>query len=397
MTGIRFLRRWGVTPVLLVSALWAAGPAAAQAPPASITLADAVRTTLDKAPVVQLALENVGAQQATARVARGTFDGLFRVDPTFTHREDTLAHAGNLENELVKRGVMLGLARGFGNLTDELTKNINSGRADLPYCPADSGWSVFVATLPGSVLPVPLCKPVTSTLGVQADENASGGGFDVNDIYTRPSGLDPLADFELMRSVAGLLQVQLTAAAGNIRAQSLELLYKFRAITADVATRAALAYDRLGAVPTWQYTNSWTLVGDYTKYLRSGSTFQVQGTWDGRASQYREKPLDPIFGGRDAQNRFPDEDRGLLVAAPDARARRGDGEGSRARGRAQRRGVALHVPADGGRPGARDGGRLLQPGGRSGDAGAEPGVARDAAAHAGEHDQARRCGRGGEQ
>ena len=299
MTGIRYLGRAGVALALLSVGLWAAAPAFAQPPAAELSLADAVRVTLDKAPILGRARENVAGQQASLRVAKGAFDSVFSLSPSFLHLEDSLAHAGTREDEVVKREIAKALNRNFRVIADAFAANIRTARADLPYCPADAGWSIFVVTLPGSGTPVPICRPVTTSLGVSSEQFV-----DVSDIYLSPYVVDPLLSYSLQEKLAATLGVTVAVATGQLREQSLELLYKFGAVANDVATRSGLAYQRLGEVPTWQYTNTAALVADYFRPLRSGSVFQIQGTWDGRGAMYRDKPLDPIFGGRGSPNRY---------------------------------------------------------------------------------------------
>ena len=303
MSGIRFLRRGGLTPVLLVSTLWAAGPAAAQAPPA-ITLADAVRTSLDKAPVVQLAHENVNAQQATLRVARGTFDGVFSVGPLFEHRENSTADGGTLENEKVKRGLALGISQGFGAVARALDQQLKNGRADLPVCPTDGSWSIYVATLPGTTLPVPLCRPASTALGVQSVDNLDGANISASSLFRQPSGLDPMAIYDLQLKVANVYQVQVGSSVLDAHERGFQALNTLREIAHEVETRAGLAYTRLGALPDFQYTNTASIVGSLTKPLRNGTLLQIQATFDGRGAQFRGKPLDTVFGGRDTPNRY---------------------------------------------------------------------------------------------
>jgi outer membrane protein TolC len=289
-----------LAPVLLVSALCAPGPAAAQAPPA-LTLAAAVRTTIEKAPVVQLARENVNAQEATLRVARGAFDTVFEVGPLYEHRENSTSDGGTLENEKVKRGLALGLSQGFGAVADALDQQLKDGRADLPVCPTDGSWSIYVATLPGTTLPVPLCRPASTTLGTQSDGSASLNG---GSLYRQPLGFDPMAIYNLQLKIANVYQVQVGSSALDMHERGFLLLNQMREIAREVETRAGLDYVRLGALPDYQYTNTASIFGQITKPLRSGTLLQLQATLDGRGSQFRGKPIDTVFGGRDTVNRY---------------------------------------------------------------------------------------------
>jgi outer membrane protein TolC len=303
MTGIKVLRRGGLALVWLVPTFWAAGPAAAQTPPA-ITLADAVRTSLDKAPVVQLAHENVNAQQATLRIARGTFDAVFSVGPLFEHREDSTVDGGTLENEKVKRGLALGLSQGFGQVAAALDQQLQAGRTDLPVCPTNGSWSIFVATLPGTTLPVPLCRPASTALGVQSVSNLDGANINASSLYRQPSGLDPMATYDLQLKIANVYQVQVGSSALDAHERGFQMLYELREVAHEVETRAGLTYTRLGALPDYQYTDTTSIVGGVSKPLRNGTLLQIQATFDGRGAQFRGKPLDTVFGGRDTLNRY---------------------------------------------------------------------------------------------
>lgn len=304
MSRIRIPAGGGLTSLLLASALWSPAPAAAQAPARPVSLGEVVRVTLEQAPVVRLAREGVNAQQGTLRMATGTFDTVLSIGPLFEHREDSTLTGGTLENEKVKRGLAIGISQGFGKVAAALDAQLKDGRGDLPICPTDGSWSIFVATLPGSALPVPLCRPATGALGVQSYENIDSSGFSANSLYHRPQGLDPLASYNLQLKIANVYQVQIGSSALDLHERGLELLNQLREVAHEVETRAALTYTRLGALPDYQYTNTASVFGQLTKPLRNGTTLQFQATFDGRAAQFRGKPLDTVFGGRDTVNRY---------------------------------------------------------------------------------------------
>ena len=290
--------------------LWvaAAAPLAAQpaAQPASqpLHLSDAARITLQRAPVVESARENINVQSATLRSARGAFDASVRVGPIFEHRENILM-GKSLEQEKLKRGITSGLNRNFGLVAEALEQQLKDGRADLPVCPVDGDYSLFVVTLPGTALPVPLCRPAATGLSVQSLENLDeGGGLSTGSLFRRPQALDPLAILQTQQRLASIYRVQIGVAALDVHERGLELLNHLAVIARSVEERAGLAFERLGALPKHEYTNTVSLFGQFTKPFGSGSAFQFQGTFDGRAAQFRDKPLDPIFGGRPVNNRF---------------------------------------------------------------------------------------------
>src|SRR5512133_1195763 len=155
--------------VLAAAVACAAAPAAAQAPPAKpLSLAEASRLSLQNAPVVQLATEDVKAQQGNLRQARGAFDTVVGVRPAFTHVEDDIQNTPYWEPELIKRGTAEGLNRSLHLVADALADQRKNGRADLPLCPIDGNYSAYVVTLPGSTVPIPLCRPMASSLDTSA-------------------------------------------------------------------------------------------------------------------------------------------------------------------------------------------------------------------------------------
>ena len=109
MPAHRTLARWLGSVALAFAAC--AVPASAQAPPRPVGLGDALRTTLDNAPVVQTAREDVSANEGFARLARGTFDSVVTFGPRLQHLEDDIANTAFYDPERVKRGVYSGLAR----------------------------------------------------------------------------------------------------------------------------------------------------------------------------------------------------------------------------------------------------------------------------------------------
>src|SRR6266540_3691857 len=139
-------------------AVWTA-PAFAQAPTppvGPVSLAEGVRTSLAQARLVLHANEQVKADQASVRQAKGAFDAVFQIGPLFEHREDAIEHTQFFDQERVKRGFSKGLRDGFGAVGRALKEQIAKGRGDLPLCPVDGNFSSYTVTLPGSVLPVPL-------------------------------------------------------------------------------------------------------------------------------------------------------------------------------------------------------------------------------------------------
>ena len=302
MRGSATLRYRGLGGLLLPLVIVA--PLAAQQPERPVRLADALRITLEKAPVLETARENVNLQAATYRSARGAFDSSVRVGPLFEHSENILS-GSSWQQENLKRAIPAGLARNFGEIAAGLERNLKGGRADLPVCPVDTDYSLFVVTLPGTALPVPLCRPASYSLDVQSQENLDlGEGLSSGGLYRSPLTLDPMGILETQQRLATIYSVQIGVAVMDAHERGLEMLNQLAVLARSVETRAALAHQRLGAMPEHEYSNTASIFGQFTKPFRSGSMFQFQGTFDGRGAMFRGKPLDPVFGGRPITNRY---------------------------------------------------------------------------------------------
>lgn len=277
--------------------------ASAQTPP-SVGLNDVLRSAIEKSPVVQLARENVNAQQATVRVSRGAFDSSLHIGPMFLHREDALTGA-LFQQEQLKRAISKGLANAFGKVADAYDQQLKSGRADMPICPADGDFGILVVRLPGSGLPVPVCRPASVNFDVGLDSSLDAlSGLSSADLYRRPRTLDPLAILDTQQKLATMFGVQVANTVLDVHERGFEMLNQVRVAARDVEMKAALAYQRLGAMPEWQYTNTASIFGQFSKMFRNGTLLQFQASFDGRGALYRDKPLDPAFGGRDTTNRF---------------------------------------------------------------------------------------------
>jgi len=123
-------------------------------PSGPISLADGVRTAIERSRNVQLAAEDIRASRASVRQARGAFDVSLNLNFLFEHREDPIENTQFFDQERVKRGFAKGLRDGFGEVAKALANQIAQGRGDLPLCPVDQDFSSYTVTLPGSVLPV---------------------------------------------------------------------------------------------------------------------------------------------------------------------------------------------------------------------------------------------------
>jgi outer membrane protein TolC len=283
-----------------------AAQAAAQVPPAKpLTLVDASRLSLQNAPVVKLATEDVKAQEGSLRQARGAFDVVVGVRPAFTHVEDDLQNSPFQEPELIKRGVAQGLNRSLHLVADALAEQRKNGRADLPLCPIDGTYGGYVVTLPGTTVPIPLCRPAASSLGTAGYNNVEEGTTDaMSFLYRMPLTFDPMSTFDFQSMLGNIYGIELKNSVLQTREHSFAMLDGLQAAARAVEVRAGLAYTRMGEMPKTYFTDTASLVADITKPMRAGSIVRFTATFDGSGTMYRGKPIDPVFGGSSVRNRF---------------------------------------------------------------------------------------------
>jgi outer membrane protein len=251
---------------------------------------------------VQLAAEDLNADKAAIRSARGAFDFDLQLNFLFEHREDPIENTQFFDQERVKRGFAKGLRDGFGEVAKALANQIAQGRGDLPLCPVDQDFSSYTVTLPGSVLPVPLCRPASLALGnPQADDSTI---TDPNLQLRQALPVDPLSTLQLQLLLANALRAQISTTALNAREIGGEALLTLEQAAELVSEKAGLVFLRLGDLPKLVDANTNSISASLVKPTRNGSIFQFTATFDGRATIYRDKPIDPVFGGSDVRNRF---------------------------------------------------------------------------------------------
>jgi outer membrane protein TolC len=305
MTMRRTIRFVWLSACLAVSAAPALAQTPMPAPPAGpITLAEGVRTSLAQARFVLLANEQVKADAGAIRQAKGAFDVVFQIGPLFEHREDPIENTQFFDQERVKRGFAKGLRDGFGAVAKSLGDQLAKGRGDLPLCPidVDNGFSSYTVTLPGSVVPVPLCRPASLALGSAQSDDSNVTDPTLQLRQALP--FDPLSTLQLQLLLSNALRAQISTVALNAREEGNEALLTLQQAAELVEEKAGLVFFRLGDLPKLVDANTVSLSGSLRKALRSGSFVQFTATFDGRATLYRNKPIDPTFGGSDVRNRF---------------------------------------------------------------------------------------------
>ena len=150
---------------------------------------------------------------------------------------------------------------------------------------------------------MPVCRPASLSLGVPSVAT-DHGAFDDSFLFRQALPFDPMSSFTLQLLLASAFRAQISTVALEARERSNELLQTLQAAARIVEVKAGIISDRLGQLPEFVYANSSSIFGQYTKPLRSGSLFQFKASFDGRATLFRDKPIDPSFGGTDTPNSF---------------------------------------------------------------------------------------------
>src|SRR5262249_22555124 len=141
------------------------------------------------------------------------------------HHEDALENTPFYASEVIKRALAKNLADAFAKIADALTAQQQAHHADLPLCPLDEGFSVYLATRPGESLPIALCQPASQTQGVQSLDNLTNGGTNISPLPFRgPASFDPLAPVQLEMLLGGLFQARVATAALEASQRQYELL-----------------------------------------------------------------------------------------------------------------------------------------------------------------------------
>ena len=252
---------------------------------------------------------------------------------------------GFLGQQRNNRTLMKQLHLGFTRANLQLRDILVNSNAPLPRCPLDFNFefATDAITLDG------LDRGEVAALGINQDQFPfviadleQSLGVDLRAFCNGPLNQDPLDailfDLSYGRLVAidqgrpfGLEGILLSGVEAP--KEAVRLLAE---ISEAVAARARLALERLGPLPKDQYTRHVSLRTALNKPWRNGMTTSVELLLESEENNFRDKTLDPTFGGAGFPPRFPSSlTFGLLHAArqgPGQHQRRGAGARVRVHG-----------------------------------------------------------------
>jgi outer membrane protein TolC len=294
---------------------------------ASVGLSEAVRLTVLFSPAIARATQSVERLRGQHQTAGGNFDGNLVLAPRITYitRE---ASPFMIDRERSTRESIARIADQYTYLTVELKRLAASLVAQSPRCPM-VGESLSVTyqfnsptlsnLLAGSVYQDQLDEQEKSQIGATSDLGA-GPLPDFRTLVSQTNfcqftkGPDPLAEAAAYYNAWDRLrQIDFWGSntAGSVIGSLLQIPKEGRLLQAQltetIAARARLAVERLGPLPLDEIQRQFWFDATYTKPFRNGLLFGATAEFASGEQSYKDKPLDPGFGGFGVPVRFPSE------------------------------------------------------------------------------------------
>jgi len=302
-----------VTSVIGTDAIAARPFAAGKAPSPQITLAQAIDLAMKYQPRVSLAAQDTLGARAQLRETKGLFDPTFTFAPGADYTQQPVA-PGFLRQQLNNRTLMKQLHLGFTRANLQLRDILANSNAPLPRCPLDFNFqfATDAITLDG------LDKGEIAALGINQDQFPfviadleQSLGVDLRGFCNGPLNQDPLDAVLFDLSYGRLVSIDQGRPFGlegillsGVEAPK-EAVRLLAEISEAVAARARLALERLGPLPKDQYTRHVSLRTALNKPWRNGMTTSVELLLESEENNFRDKILDPTFGGAGFPPRFP--------------------------------------------------------------------------------------------
>jgi outer membrane protein TolC len=278
-----------------------------------LSLEEALRLTLQHDPILQQQRQELVAAEGNARASRGLFDTVVAIGPGGSYvREPLQPFVRDLEEQ--RRQRLDAVARVFGQLETGIRAQLATNQPRPPFCP-----NLYEVDAP---VPASNRRLAARDDGFYFNPWPDGtGSFDIfNGIISTPFGDFRLTDLcrppgagetpasifaELWRRLRSVGGYGLGAVIDGTSALPFEVLGGMAELSETLATRAALARDRLGPMPDVEVRQGLFVEARVDQPLRSGlrlgSTLRLSSEQHGFAG----KPLDPAFGGRFTPVRFP--------------------------------------------------------------------------------------------
>jgi outer membrane protein TolC len=283
----------------------------------TISLADAVAQTVTNQPQIKLGIQAVATRTGSVQRERGAFDWRLILAPNYEYNNTALDPSvrGDEKNRRLKFQVV---AAAFGSINRQLLDQINSLGPRPPRCPL-SFPGIGRDTLDPNAFRITSIRGFEDTLfsagpnlrkTINVFRNNAACSEIVDPTPFAPTVYSTLSDpdtniFQRMFGLAtgrNSLRELLTAAGFNESVITLEQTpHEVLAVTQQLAQAASaeaiLSLHRLGVVPLDTVVKSGRLDASVIRRLRSGMTVGAAMHFDSSLDNFKDKSLDPNFGG----------------------------------------------------------------------------------------------------
>ena len=297
--------------------------------PGPLTLDESVRLTILNSPAVAAQSQTVQRALGRAQRSKGQFDSSLRIAPGlfFDQTQILPAFKGSEENNRLLLSITADV---FRDLFRTFKDAFDSATTTPPPCPPSFGNFGPQQNTSTVFLTDGRDEKELEFLGIDQDVFFALGGdlaflnrqLDLSNIC----GEDLGQRFEDQLLAQYLAPIDFSGGQGlqgvlTSTAQVRKEVYGLSSEIAEaVATRARLALERLGPVAADQLHRTFTLEAGYARRLRSGIGLSADLRLQTDEQAYRDKVLDPAFGGLAIPNSFPSS-ASLTFTMPFSRGR----------------------------------------------------------------------------
>ena len=302
MTASILVRRTGWAVAALACWAMTGGMAGAQAP-AALTLDQAVRTVMERSPDVLAAREEVALRQGRVREANGLFNLRMRLGTSIEHTDQYLS-ARSWFFEWRRRHQLDVTNKALTQVRIELENAIKNGGSSVPICP--EGFQFVQRTTDPTRADQQLCRPVTSDPLALNFGTIEASTFEASSLFLPPpsTGFDPQRALSFVRRYAEINGLSIPDYVEDKWQQGSEQLQNIYRLVREYEQLTALWRQRLEGIPDFEVDNILRISGDLIKPLRTGGAIGFSAVIDGTESKYRNRSMDPDFGGKSVENRF---------------------------------------------------------------------------------------------
>lgn len=314
-------------------------------PPATLTLGESVQLALRHAPGLAAGVQSVQGAVGRAQRTRGVFDGVFRVAPSVRF-EQTQIRPEFKEAEFQNRLGLTVIADDFTLLERAFRDLFNLPAGNSPPCPRGFlGLNFDGALTAVDGIDAAELAQIGVDPGIFVRINADLGGLESLIDITDICSVDPnaregdslLARYLAKTNISGGLALE-----GILRSTD-QLRREFFGLSAElaeaIAARARLGLERLGPIADDQLRRAFTIEAGWARTWRNGLNLTTALRLQTDEQAYRDRPLDPGFGGLGIANSYPSRASATLVLPL------GRGLGNNA-ARSQERAAAIAVDAE---------------------------------------------------